>query len=131
MTVTAVPLISSVDAARSAGISYRQLDYWSRQGFIAPLVPATGSGSRRAWGVDQVPVLRFLRAAIPLVISNPVSDRGTPDAGPMIRHIVEQITVVDPTLLVADLLFVEHLTGRVSREPVYGHAIPRETWAVR
>lgn len=39
-------------AARYAGISYRQLDYWARTDMIRPsLVDATGSGSRRLYGI--------------------------------------------------------------------------------
>lgn len=51
---------SSADACRLAGINFRQLDYWCRVGTIAPAVPATGSGSRRGWSVQQILVLAVL-----------------------------------------------------------------------
>ena len=51
---------SSADACALAGINYRQLDYWCRVGTIAPAVPASGSGSKRGWTVQQILVLAVL-----------------------------------------------------------------------
>lgn len=48
------------DAAHAAGVSYRQLDYWSRIGFIVPITEANGHGSRR--GYDDVDVRRLMIA---------------------------------------------------------------------
>lgn len=51
-----------------AGISYRQLDYWNRRGFIRPRRVAEGSGSRRDYGAEEERVLlrmgRLVKAGI-------------------------------------------------------------------
>jgi len=46
--------VNTYAAARIAGITYRQLDYWCRQGIIEPTVGAVGSGSRREFSRDEV-----------------------------------------------------------------------------
>ena len=51
-------------AARAAGITYRQLDYWARTELVEPTVRgATGSGSQRLYGVR---VKRLLDTGISL-----------------------------------------------------------------
>lgn len=40
-------LISAQDLAATAGITYRQLDFWTRAGVLGEAIPANGSGSRR------------------------------------------------------------------------------------
>lgn len=37
------------EVAAAAGVSYRQLDYWVRQRYVAPAKLATGSGTGHAW----------------------------------------------------------------------------------
>lgn len=49
--MTAIP-----DALRQTGISYRQLDYWVRQGWLRPEYPHAGSGTRREWTNDELDV---------------------------------------------------------------------------
>jgi hypothetical protein len=44
--------IRSVELIRMAGISYRQLDYWSRRGFIETKHP--GYGRHRQWDPAEV-----------------------------------------------------------------------------
>lgn len=45
--------MTSAEVAAAAGITYRQLDYWSTRGYVdAP--PREGSGRARAWTEDQV-----------------------------------------------------------------------------
>lgn len=51
---------SSHEAARLAGITFRQLDYWCRIGTVRPAVEARGSGSWRRWTWQQVMVLAVL-----------------------------------------------------------------------
>ena len=47
--------ISAPDAFRLAGITYRQLDYWARRGWVAPSVEAgTGRPGRRLYSPDDV-----------------------------------------------------------------------------
>ena len=48
-------LYGSQMAARAAGVTYRQLDYWCRQGYLpASTVEASGSGTRRRFTRQQV-----------------------------------------------------------------------------
>ncbi|WP_125963406.1 MerR family transcriptional regulator [Bifidobacterium dolichotidis] len=45
-------------ASKVAGITYRQLDYWARQGIVEPsLAPSHGSGSRRLYSFKDVVIL--------------------------------------------------------------------------
>lgn len=44
----------SLEAAELAGVSFREVDYWTREGAIRPAVEACGSGSRRVWTGEQV-----------------------------------------------------------------------------
>lgn len=52
--------ISSGDAVRRSGITYRQLDYWISIGVVRPLVKAQGSGTRRLFRPEDVPRMRLL-----------------------------------------------------------------------
>ncbi len=40
-------LLTSVEVVERSGLSYRQLDYWTRQGFVEPVVAAAGPGAQR------------------------------------------------------------------------------------
>lgn len=54
--------ITAKEAAKLAGITYRQLDHWARQGWITPSVQgATGRGGRRLYSADDVLRLASLR----------------------------------------------------------------------
>ena len=59
MTTTA-ELLTSHEIAERAGITYRQLDYWCRAGLLDPTVAAAGSGTRRGWHADMIPILDVL-----------------------------------------------------------------------
>src|SRR3954470_1771478 len=51
-----------VIAARAAGISYRQLDYWARTELVEPTVRgAAGSGSQRLYGFRDILVLKLVK----------------------------------------------------------------------
>jgi len=55
ITHTARHAISAVDAFELAGITYRQLDYWARRGWVAPSIEAgTGRPGRRLYSSDDV-----------------------------------------------------------------------------
>ncbi len=59
---------SSPVAARVAGITFRQLDYWTRVDAVQPAIAASGSGSRRRWSTSDVrrlAVLSLLVNAVP------------------------------------------------------------------
>lgn len=55
-----VALLRSPEVCDRAGITYRQLDLWSRKGVIAPVQEATGPGSRRLFSSPQVQALALL-----------------------------------------------------------------------
>lgn len=58
---TTLDLLSTEDAAAEIGVTYRVLDYWSRNAVLrASGSEATGSGSRRRWTPDDVRVGRVL-----------------------------------------------------------------------
>jgi DNA-binding transcriptional MerR regulator len=49
-------------AARAAGISYRQLDYWARTSLVVPTVrDASGSGSQRLYGFRDILKLKLVK----------------------------------------------------------------------
>src|ERR1700749_469065 len=57
-------------AARAAGISYRQLDYWARTELVEPTVRgAAGSGSQRLYGFRDILVLKLVKRLLDTVIS--------------------------------------------------------------
>lgn len=50
--------VGTPEAARQAGLSFRQLDYWARNGVITPTIAeADGQGTRRAWNTQDVRML--------------------------------------------------------------------------
>lgn len=59
-----------VVAARVAGITYRQLDYWARTGLVEPTVRgAAGSGSQRLYGFRDILVLKLVKGLLDTGIS--------------------------------------------------------------
>jgi DNA-binding transcriptional MerR regulator len=57
-------------AARAAGISYRQLDYWARTGLVEPTVRgASGSGTQRLYGFRDILVLKLVKRLLDTGIS--------------------------------------------------------------
>ena len=57
-------------AARAAGISYRQLDYWARTNLVEPTVQeAKGSGSQRLYGFRDILVLKLVKRLLDTGIS--------------------------------------------------------------
>jgi DNA-binding transcriptional MerR regulator len=49
-------------AAKVAGITYRQLDYWARQNYVRPsLVDARGSGSQRLYSFRDLLKLKVMK----------------------------------------------------------------------
>lgn len=57
-------------AAKAAGISYRQLDYWARTGLVTPSVQdATGSGSQRLYNFQDILVLKLVKRLLDTGIS--------------------------------------------------------------
>ncbi|HUH53878.1 MAG TPA: MerR family transcriptional regulator [Microbacteriaceae bacterium] len=57
-------------AAKAAGITYRQLDYWARTGLVEPSVKnATGSGSQRLYNFQDILVLKLVKRLLDTGIS--------------------------------------------------------------
>ena len=57
-------------AAKAAGISYRQLDYWARTGLVEPTVRgAAGSGTQRLYGFRDILVLKLVKRLLDTGIS--------------------------------------------------------------
>lgn len=61
---------SGTVAAKAAGITYRQLDYWARTELVEPsLKSAEGSGSQRLYSFHDVLVLRLVKRLLDTGIS--------------------------------------------------------------
>ena len=57
-------------AARAAGITYRQLDYWARTGLVEPAVRgASGSGTQRLYGFRDILVLKIVKRLLDTGVS--------------------------------------------------------------
>ena len=55
-------VITATEAADAAGITYRQLDHWARQGWVTPSIqPGSGRGGRRRYSAADVLRLAALR----------------------------------------------------------------------
>lgn len=58
------------EAAKAAGISYRQLDYWARTELVVPTVrDASGSGSQRLYSFRDILVLKLVKRLLDTGIS--------------------------------------------------------------
>ncbi len=72
--------LTSTQVCRAAGITYRNLDYWTRAGFAKPLVDARGCGSQRRWGADEVEILTRMAtwrdAGCSLAMAREMAERG-------------------------------------------------------
>lgn len=57
-------------AAKAAGITYRQLDYWARTALVVPTIrSAQGSGSQRLYGFRDILVLKLVKRLLDTGIS--------------------------------------------------------------
>lgn len=57
-------------AAKAAGITYRQLDYWARTGLMEPTIRgAAGSGSQRLYGFRDILVLKLIKRLLDTGVS--------------------------------------------------------------
>lgn len=62
---------SSTEVLKLTGVNYRQLDHWSRAGYLGEAVEGTGSGFPRRYTVEEVAIVRALMS-----VSDAVSSRG-------------------------------------------------------
>lgn len=62
MTLTTVESLSTVEVSDATGLSFRQIDYYTRNGQLGPLCTGAGggSGSRRRWDPSTVWILRVI-----------------------------------------------------------------------
>lgn len=53
---------SGLELAHACGLSYRQVDYWTRAGVLVPVFenPGSGGGNRRPFSEDELRVARVL-----------------------------------------------------------------------
>jgi DNA-binding transcriptional MerR regulator len=76
--------VSSPDAVHLAGITYRQLDYWSRAGYLKPgrqwAGNRYGSGSPRSWPEAELAVAKLMgrltAAGLPLKTAHRIARSG-------------------------------------------------------
>lgn len=91
-TLDQYPILSRGEVPEIAGISYRQLDWWVRKGYLYPTRPAEGSGYRREWPESEVAVakemVRLVAAQIPPALAVEIA-RGRTEIAPGIRIVVE------------------------------------------
>lgn len=57
------PLLSTVEVARSVGVTYRQVDHWCRAGLVPGQEEAQGSGYSRQFTIDQFRRVQMLALA--------------------------------------------------------------------
>lgn len=82
--VAVTDLVRLPDVLAATGVTYRQLDYWTRTGLVHPATPALpGSGYARGWHPDEVRVLAVLARLVAGGIAPHVSAR-------LARDLVEQ-----------------------------------------
>lgn len=98
-TRTAERTVSSRRAAVIAGVSYRQIDYWARLGYIRSTgAGAAGSGSRRRWTLDDVQRIAAVSAIKAVMGSNADIEfvLAVVDGRPLDRAVVGGRAVVVP-----------------------------------
>lgn len=59
-------MLSTVELCAAAGVTYRQVDYWTRTGYLVPVLGGRGSGKgRERWyDPDEIRVAKALRALL-------------------------------------------------------------------
>jgi hypothetical protein len=66
------------------GVTYRQLDHWTTQGYLIAKEPSPGSGRRRTWTADQLEIAermgRLSRIGLTLALAHRIAT-GNSDVG--------------------------------------------------
>jgi hypothetical protein len=69
---------------KELGVTYRQLDHWTTQGYLTAEEPSPGSGRRRAWAAEQLEIAarmaRLSRLGLNLALAHRIAT-GTNDVG--------------------------------------------------
>jgi len=89
-----VSLIHSLEACRLTGATYRELDYWTQCGYIAPSATDgnPGSGNRRLWAPEDVRRVRLMVRAVRSGLAPAVAARvadGEREIGPGVLVSIE------------------------------------------
>lgn len=69
--MTAATLVGTTEFCQRTGLTYRQVDHWTRTGVLLPAVPANGSGIWRGWSDDEVRVGRVVGQLAALHVKRP------------------------------------------------------------
>lgn len=97
---TTPPLLrTSYEVARLARITYRQLDHWTRKGWVVPIEEHTGSGVPRHFTNDETEHVRIMaelvHAGFAPVDAYMITQWGERDAGGVFRASVNDRVVVE------------------------------------
>lgn len=95
----APPSFSAVEACQLAGVTYRQLDYWARNGQVVPsIAEAGGSGTARRYSSYDVAQLRVLGRLHALGIKPNLARVELPDNLPaLIDHLLVELHALAET----------------------------------
>lgn len=63
------PTYSAVEVCRASGATYRQVDYWTNSGLLAPVIPANGTGTRRRYDDAELDWCRTIVALLTLGVT--------------------------------------------------------------
>jgi DNA-binding transcriptional MerR regulator len=90
---TPPPTFSAVEVAQLAGVTYRQLDYWARNGQLVPSVAqAEGQGSHRRYSSFDVAEARVLGRLSALGINANRARAVLPDTLPdLLDHLIVEL----------------------------------------
>ena len=56
--------MTTLEACHATGMTYRQADHWTTQGWLRPRVPHPGTGAQRIWSADEVLVAYVMAALV-------------------------------------------------------------------
>lgn len=92
---------AGTDDMIAIGLTYRQLDYWTRAGHLKVVGdPTPGIGRKRAWPIGEVDVaalmLRLVNAGLDLEVAAQVARDGTHELAPGIHLLVKDVPPSPP-----------------------------------
>jgi hypothetical protein len=87
--------IQSADVVSATGATYRQIDYWVRQGYInpTPRINGAGSGTPRVWPAEELKVAREMAVLVAVGLLPDAAHRAARSGGvlaPGVRIVVDQ-----------------------------------------
>jgi DNA-binding transcriptional MerR regulator len=53
-----------MEVVAAAHVTYRQLDYWTRRGYVRPIEPTPGSGFPRQWTDEEAAVVERIAGLV-------------------------------------------------------------------